>query len=850
MAVWTIPKDQIIDYSANGDDVDSFSQKVKFCIEDIFDCLQHLHSNGATAGLDGDATPYEIRVNTADNCIYIRNGDNTAWILLGEVAEHFGLTAEAISAVANGGGMKRLFLGTEIALPTKDNQTFDLYFAQDTSRVFIWTGTMWRKFLSLNFGDMLDYEKYCVAKAEVTSIGGALGAGKILRLDKETGKGNIDITGSPERLCDYLIDVQSLGDGHVLAFNAEKQKFVNLPNYELTKADTTYQGGTESAGKLIQISSDGKIHADITGSANKIDGVNIQAQSVSNGDVLQYDAVSNSFVPAKKDVFTEGDVTTIGEANKLVKVAADGLIHANIEGSASEIANVPVNLSGVQEGHVLIYKQGKFVPAKKDELDDSSTTTTGEADKIVKVGEDGKIHADITGSAQKICLIPVDINNIGDGQILRYHQSTNTFRNEDQVAVGAGKSLVLLDGDKVLGDYNGAQTVNVNLQEVLKHSMLSTEVAHLMRLTENLYLALDAADLNPSGYDRLSGETFYGDTTDIDTTAVNVLSVIVGDDSIDVDSIDGLIEGSHYILSDGVNSLPVQIKHILYENGIFRVIFYNAVTTAFTPALTKLYRTTATIEEGKVSGDDVYCTANLIPFVNEATGEATGISHAHLSVKHQNVADAEITAEIALRDGVKFVKGEVIGIGNGSAQTALLEHTNDLTAYKFALYFDGVQQTDNFEFSPLTGQVTFTAANNVIVSADYFYDWTAETFVEMTKTGTYPDRRDQTRATTQFVYNGAKGSVATIRLKLKRGSGYSSNEIVSSGTGKPRGFKLAHQAISSSTISVSPTPTSKSFNSAQNTVIVTASVGKAIQISYSWKGKAFSVDSFACTFNE
>ena len=370
-----------------------------------------------------------------------------------------------------------------------------------------------------------------------------------------------------------------------------------------------------------------------------------------------------------------------------------------------------------------------------------------------------------------------------------------------------------------------------------------------MRLTENLYLALDVAGLNPGGYDGLSGETFYGNPTDIDTTKVEVLSVIQGDDSIDVDSVEGLIEGSHYILSDGVKSFPVQIKHILVENGINRVLLYNSVDEQFIEGLTTLSRTEGTIAEGKISGDGGSFTTNLIPFVNEATGSTTDISRAHLVVKHQNVADAQITAEIAFRDGAKFVKGEVIGIGNDKEQSTLLEHRDDLTSYKFALYFDGERQAEDFTFSPLTGQVTFAAPNNAIVSVDYFYDWSAETFVEMTKTGTYPDRRNPNRATTQFIYDGSAGSVATIRLTLKRGEGESLNEIVSAGTGSPRGFKLAHQAVNGS-IWVTPASAPWQFNEEQNTVIITAPIGETIRISYKWKGKAFSVDSFACTFNE
>lgn len=734
MPVWTIPSDQIIDYSPNGDDVDSFSQKVKFCIENIFECLQHLHANGATAGLDGEATPFEIRVNTADGFIYMRDKDNKQWFVLGEVANYFGLTPEILSAVRNGGGMGRLMMGSELALPNQGNSTGDLYFAQDTSKIFLWTGTQWRNYI----------------------------------------------------------------------------------------ADST----------------------------NKIGNINVDLTGLSNGQVLQYDVVRNSFVPVKKDVFTEADVTTTGTANKLVRVGVDGLIHADIKGSATEIANVPVDLTGIKTGDVLTYVGGEFVPIRKDKFDDESTTTTGEANKLVKVGEDGLIHASITGSAQEICSIPVNIKDIDDGQVLRYHSSTKDFRNEDPSAVvGAGKSLILRDGDRVLGDYNGSETVIVDIQSVLSQSMIATDVAHVMRLTENLYLAMEAAGVNPGGYDGLTGETFYGDTADFDMTSANVVFVTPGDDTIDVDTIEGLVEGAHYVLSDGTRAETIQVKHIVVENGINHLILYKAVTNAFAVTQAKIMRSTCSITEGAMSGDGAVCVSNLIPFANEMTGDTTNIRRAHLVVKHQNVADAEISAEIALRDGAKFVKGEVIGIGNGSMQTVSLEHTDDVTAYKFALYFDGVLQTSGFELSPILGQVTFNAANGVIVAADYYYDWSAENFVEMTKTGTYPDRRDQSHATTEFNYDGAAGTVATIRLTLKRGEGTATNEIISAGTGKPRGFRLKHQAIAN-TVSVSPTPTSKSFNSAQNTVIVTSPVGRAIQISYRWKGQAFSVNSFACTFNE
>ena len=119
MAIWAIPEDKIIDYSPNGDDVDSFSQKVKFCLEEIFKSLQYLHSSGGTLD-DSNTTPHEIRVNRTDNCIYVRNSDNTAWVLLGEVAPYLGIDADSIGGIINGGGIGKLSCGTIANRPTEN----------------------------------------------------------------------------------------------------------------------------------------------------------------------------------------------------------------------------------------------------------------------------------------------------------------------------------------------------------------------------------------------------------------------------------------------------------------------------------------------------------------------------------------------------------------------------------------------------------------------------------------------------------------------------------------------------------------------------------------------------------
>ena len=421
------------------------------------------------------------------------------------------------------------------------------------------------------------------------------------------------------------------------------------------------------------------------------------------------------------------------------------------------------------------------------------------------------------GDSSLIGGIDVEIASIGDGQILVYREEDEKFHNEDNDS----------------------------------SSNTGIDIKHLMRLVENLYLALDVAGLNPGGYDGLSGETFYGDTYNIDTTLVKVSSLIQGDDTITVTSPKGLVEGARYLLTDEKVSTWVVIKHIQAVGAVTQIVLKEPVSKQFDLTATKLRRSRGVINAGELSGHDTFFVTNLVSFINEVTGEEKLMRRAHLIIKHQIVPDTEITASLVLRDTATFVKGEVIGIGNDLEQTALLSHRENLSSYKFTVYFDGVAQEENFSFDSITGRVTFTAPANTIVSVDYFYNWGEETLVAMEKVGTYPDRRNPKRATTQFKYKGDPWKLAAVRIRLNRLSGTAENEIVSTGAGldKPIGFKLAHQAVPEE-IQVTASGGTYNYNEDLNTVIVTAPAGQAISISYEWRGKRISVDSFVCMFDE
>ena len=912
MANWKLDEGNVIDYSPTGDDIDLFSQKVKRCIEHLYALVQILHSNGSTMGLtEDDTVPGEIRANLADGCLYVRSADNKQWFLLGELNNYFGIKPETIGAVANGGGVNTLYAGVEGAmsdLKSSNLQTNDAYFATDTFRFYIWTGSSWQIFLSRNFGEMLNYEKYCVAKSEV----GYSGANKILRLDKENGKANVDITGSPSKIFDKEIDFQDLRDGHSIVYNADKDKWVNLPNDELKRKDLTYIGEAE---KIVAVGSDGWIRGKFSGETDSIGDIEIDLAGLEGGQVLAYDFVTKTWRPVKKDVFTEEDVTTTGEAGKLVKVAADGKIHGELKGSASEFADMSVDKTGVKEGYVLAFdtdtgnlkfvkkdvfteddvtttgepgklarvdedgyirgkifgnanevgnikvktvgikdgevlaydaKTDSFLPVEKDSIPEKYSTTTGEANKLVVVGDDGAIHADIRGKTDHIGCKKVKFTNLKDGDILVYHTSAGIFKNQAPSFVGAGKSLILKDGNKLLGDYNGGETVEINVAKVIEDSSTSY-VNHLLRLIENLYLALDYADLDFGGYDALTTEVFKGGVSDLDNTVAVVTQTIINDDSINVTSFDNLIIGAFYQLTDGTYLQNVRIKKMrIGDDGTLRVILTTKVTKPFAMGATYLKRATGTIGAGYISGDGVYFITKPIPL-------NTKMSRAHVSVKHENILDADISAQIAFIPNPQFVKGEVIGIGNDAQQTVILKNTNKVCLHNFKVYFDGVETT-SYVVNPDAGKITFTAADGVIVSADYFYNWEYETFVEMEKTGIYPDKNNPDRATTQFLYHAAEenltGSFAVLKFTLKQLSGGETNFVLGTGTGAAQGFKLPHQALPTS-IYVSPSTAVYNYNENFNTLIVTtASAGETVKVSYNWKGKEFKIDSWSGIFNE
>ncbi len=204
---------------------------------------------------------------------------------------------------------------------------------------------------------------------------------------------------------------------------------------------------------------------------------------------------------AEAVILTTDDVTTTGEALKLVKTNADGMIDADLAGNADtatalkEKRNFAIaDNAGENSGKAVLFDGSSDVTLKLPELikgkfDGSfkgalSGTFEGDApeyirqdtienvpnnaiactpNKLAVINANGLLPVDILGNAGKLAGVSVAITNPEDGQVLAFRAASRTWTNEARAVVGEGKALNIYDGDKLLAEYSGGKTVALDL---------------------------------------------------------------------------------------------------------------------------------------------------------------------------------------------------------------------------------------------------------------------------------------------------------------------------------------------------------------------------------------------------
>ena len=240
----------------------------------------------------------------------------------------------------------------------------------------------------------------------------------------------------------------------------------------------------------------------------KVDDNKLYIRNQANTDwILLGDVKENfGFRTSASDAFMhESDVADSGEAGKLIRADASGKLNVDILGNAAKIADKAIQMGlDLADEDRLVYDKdtdtitnrplqfkvdGDKIYARKDAttnwvllgdlkqnlgfrsstddafLTESDVADSGEAGKLIRADANGKLNADILGNARKMAGKTFAPEDLQDGQIPVYRASDGTWHAENKGTVGTGKNLMIMDGDKMLGEYNGDEMKAIDIQK-------------------------------------------------------------------------------------------------------------------------------------------------------------------------------------------------------------------------------------------------------------------------------------------------------------------------------------------------------------------------------------------------
>ena len=129
---------------------------------------------------------------------------------------------------------------------------------------------------------------------------------------------------------------------------------------------------------------------------------------------------------------------------------------------------------------------------------------------------------------------------------------------------------------------------------------LAARIRVLEDALSQVLMSIEMQNLYPD-YTHFICEDFLN-TSELDLYKCKVTSIVAGDDSIDCEPLDGILPGSFYMLTDGINQELVQVESVSIENNIQRVILCAPVENTYILNSCMLYRTSANILSGMATG--------------------------------------------------------------------------------------------------------------------------------------------------------------------------------------------------------------------------------------------------------
>lgn len=226
-----------------------------------------------------------------------------------------------------------------------------------------------------------------------------------------------------------------------------------------------------------------------------------------------------------------------------------------------------------------------------------------------------------------------------------------------------------------------------------------------------------------------------------------------------------------------------------------------------------------------------------------------------LTVQHAPLGQAQLEAYCAIRANTSVVKGEFIGTGTGETKTYQLAHTEGVAYDSVRLYADGVRIMSGYEFNAEVARITVAAPSGAVLTADYVYGWTEESWQKMAPQGTRrTPNYDSTEWKLELPQSGAGSSVAAVRVDMKMTEGHSDSERIGVGTGKVQTHVLA-RTVKEGEIRILAngnelSAASWGLRSDRASVSVVAPLGSILTASYDWISETPVLQQFVAVFAE
>lgn len=441
MAKWNI--DPTVLYSpSSGETIATAWQKQINISNDLLEYINRVRVMDASAGSNiSDAEAFQLKVNTTDKTLLIRNSSNTDWIKCGYIDKNFwGIEPDTINAIKNNGGVNSIEVTTE---EPSGGSNGAIAIDTNNKRLYQKINGVWTLLLSLTASDLIDYNNL------IKNNDGDIRSIYIVNSEPTGGSsGDIAIDVTNKKM--YIKDSYTW----IMIFSLHASDLVDYKDIIIEEDVST----TAEANKIPRANSEGKLTNDITGSPDKLAGKKIITTNLLEGTTLVYRSSAGGFV---------------FESVSPGSIINDTIISISTTYSSDKISNLIDELKEyVDSSGINVLKRNKFYNVGDIAYSTKITSTTHLASKLylecIEAGTTNNseptltntnLNDEIIDGTAKFKIYDVGLQSLPIGSI---YQSTIATSPEELFGgtweeMPAGRVL-LAQGTSNLGTFNAGST--------------------------------------------------------------------------------------------------------------------------------------------------------------------------------------------------------------------------------------------------------------------------------------------------------------------------------------------------------------------------------------------------------